>query len=100
MAAGLERLVDASGADLNVGPRHSRLVFDTLGRGETVALGGTLGPPDFTDGYRRVNGSVYCFELVTGSATLRKDVLIYNEDDEFRLNPLWSSFPCFESFDY
>ena len=48
MAAGLERLVDTSGADLNVGPRHSRLVFDTLDRGETVALDGTLGPPDFT----------------------------------------------------
>ncbi|HVR19769.1 MAG TPA: hypothetical protein VMS65_08735, partial [Polyangiaceae bacterium] len=100
MAAGLERLVDAMGAELNVGPRHSRLVFDTLDRGETVALDGTLGPPDFSDGYRRVNGSVYCFELVSGSATLRKDVLIYNADDEFRLNPLWSSFPCFANFDY
>jgi hypothetical protein len=98
MAQGLERVVDLAGASLDVGPRHTRIVFDTLDRGETIALDGTLGRPDFSNGHRKVNASVYCFEHVTDSALLRKDVLVYNEDDEFRLNPLWSSFPCFAGF--
>jgi hypothetical protein len=98
MAAGLARLVDPNGAELDVGPGHGRIVLDTLDRGDTVELFGTLGPPDFTDGYRRVNTSVYCFEMVIGAASLRKDVLTYASDDEFRLNPLWSAFPCFPGF--
>jgi hypothetical protein len=98
MAAGLGRLIDPDGAELDVGPRHSRIVLETLARGDNVALFGTLGPPNFTDGYRRVDGSVYCFEMLNGAATLRKDVLVYASDDEFRLNPLWSAFPCFPGF--
>ncbi|HEX6767012.1 MAG TPA: hypothetical protein VF103_16060 [Polyangiaceae bacterium] len=98
MAAALERLFQ--GTRYYVGPDYVKDVFEVLDDGGTVELNGTLGPPDFFDGYRRVNGAVYCFEFVSEAALPRMGVLIYNTaTDDFQLDmDRWSEFPCFSGF--
>jgi hypothetical protein len=102
MAAGMHRIMgrlNAGSTPFNVGPDHIDYIFARLRmEGSTVRLTGTLGPLDFEEGgYRLVNGSVFCYAVTTssGTAALRRNVLVYDEMDEIlKLFPPYDTFPC------
>jgi hypothetical protein len=60
----------------NVGPQQIPEVVNSLYAGDSIALDGTLGPPDFDVplGVRHSQGSVYC---VQPNGTVDFDVLLY-----------------------
>lgn len=97
MSAGLQRLIE--GTSRNIGPRYIQDFFDDLDQGDSVALEGTLGPPNFTDGYRKVNASVFCYKNEGGTALLRNDTLIFDETSFVLNTDLYGNvFPCFGDF--
>jgi hypothetical protein len=101
MAQGLARLIDAERpADYEVGPVDIDAILRLLDDAEeTLALETTLGSPDFVDGHRRVNASVFCIEVFDRFTYERRDVLLYDRNGEaFVQPPEWQPFPCFPNF--
>jgi hypothetical protein len=95
IARGMRRLLE--GQEYGVGPVDIAAVFDELGTdGVTIALEGTLGPPDFDteSGVRFSVGSVFCFQETGQMATLHTDVLRYDRE----LGNFDGEFPCFTGF--
>jgi hypothetical protein len=95
VAAAMPRLLQ--GQPYGVGPDAIADVYAALAEpAATIALNGTLGPPDFdaTSGVRRATPSVFCFEATPSSLTLRVDVLRYDAVlDEFT-----GTYPCMPNF--
>ena len=95
IARGMRRLLE--GQQHSVGPVDIAAVFEALGSdGVTIALDGTLGPPDFDteSGIKYSVGSVFCFADNEPIATLHTDVLRYNRvGGNFE-----GEFPCFTGF--
>ena len=91
LAYGITRLL--SGPRFDVGPMQIGAASRYLRQeaGASIALHGTLGPPEFdaVEGTRRGTGSVWC---VDESLDVRYDALRFDEATE----GLTGDFPCFE----
>jgi hypothetical protein len=101
MVAGMHRLL--GGVSYDVGSRDLLAALGYLrdDPARTIALQGTLGPPDFDEnGARRGTGSVWCLERSTDPSSsapvwnLAWDVLRYDPT----AGALSGTFPCFDGF--
>jgi hypothetical protein len=98
IAAGMQRLISPSGAEMPVGPSNISDILATLASGNArINLTGAMGPSDFNlgTGSRVAQGTVWCIAgYAPPYADFRYDVL--------RLTPesheLEGSFPCFDDF--
>jgi hypothetical protein len=101
LATGLQRLL--VGDHYEVGPAHTNPIFELLDLRDdtTLTLEGTLGPPDFTGGYRRINASVTCifYDSTQRRGLVRSHVLIYDRENlVFQQPPEWTPYPCYAGF--
>ncbi len=94
LARGMRRLI--SGDPYDVGIADIGSILDVLGDdSSTIALQGTLGPPDFDPNGIRVDpGAVFCFQASGSSVLVQPNALRYDRG----AGTFSGNFPCFSDF--